>query len=159
MSGLDSLQISSKHPSFPSSWAFAPLFLVILSEHSAVGNPVFVFAKRTFMTRTLIQPFLSRNSYVELATRRIAAIATSSKIVVEKSTVPCRTAESMRTILEANSKPNARFDILSNPEFLAEGTAIDDLFRPDRVLIGSLQSPEGIAACASLAEVYANWVP
>lgn len=65
----------------------------------------------------------------------------------------------MRTILEANSKPNVRFDILSNPEFLAEGTAINDLFAPDRVLIGSLQSPEGISACKSLSEVYANWVP
>lgn len=110
------------------------------------------------MTR-IARRFLSRNSYVELATRRIAAVATSSKIVVEKSTVPCRTAESMRTILEANSKPNTRFDILSNPEFLAEGTAIDDLFKPDRVLIGSLQTQEGTDACASLAEVYANWVP
>ncbi|KIY67251.1 UDP-glucose dehydrogenase [Cylindrobasidium torrendii FP15055 ss-10] len=97
-------------------------------------------------------------NYIELATRQIAAVATSSKIVVEKSTVPCRTAESMRTILEANSKPNCRFDILSNPEFLAEGTAIDDLFNPDRVLIGSLQTPEGISACASLTAVYANWV-
>jgi UDPglucose 6-dehydrogenase len=64
----------------------------------------------------------------------------------------------MRTILEANSKPNCHFDILSNPEFLAEGTAIADLFKPDRVLIGSLQTPEGKAACAALAEVYANWV-
>jgi UDP-glucose 6-dehydrogenase len=98
-------------------------------------------------------------SYVELATRRIAAVATSSKIVVEKSTVPCRTAESMRTILEANSKPNTRFDILSNPEFLAEGTAISDLFAPDRVLIGSLQTAEGVAACRALSEVYSNWVP
>ncbi|KAI0822372.1 UDP-glucose dehydrogenase [Trametes gibbosa] len=98
-------------------------------------------------------------TYVESATRRIAAVATSSKIVVEKSTVPCRTAESMRTILEANSKPGTHFDILSNPEFLAEGTAIADLFRPDRVLIGSLQTQEGKDACASLAEVYANWVP
>jgi UDPglucose 6-dehydrogenase len=97
-------------------------------------------------------------SYVELATRRIAAIATTSKIVVEKSTVPCRTAESMRTILEANSKNGCRFDILSNPEFLAEGTAIKDLFNPDRVLIGSLQTAEGIDACASLTEIYANWV-
>ncbi|KAJ3567934.1 hypothetical protein NP233_g6040 [Leucocoprinus birnbaumii] len=97
--------------------------------------------------------------YVERATRNIANIATSSKIVVEKSTVPCRTAESMRTILEANSKPNCRFDILSNPEFLAEGTAIQDLFKPDRVLIGSLQTPEGIRACEALSEVYANWVP
>lgn len=98
-------------------------------------------------------------SYVELATRRIAQVATSSKIVVEKSTVPCRTAESMRTILEANSRPNCHFDILSNPEFLAEGTAIDDLLSPDRVLVGSLQTKEGISACSSLAEVYANWVP
>jgi UDPglucose 6-dehydrogenase len=98
-------------------------------------------------------------SYVELATRQIARVATSSKIVVEKSTVPCRTAESMRTILEANSKPGCRFDILSNPEFLAEGTAIEDLLAPDRVLIGSLQSQEGKDACAALANVYANWVP
>ncbi|KNZ81036.1 UDP-glucose 6-dehydrogenase [Termitomyces sp. J132] len=98
-------------------------------------------------------------NYVELATRRIATVATSSKIVVEKSTVPCRTAESMRTILEANSKPNCRFDILSNPEFLAEGTAISDLFNPDRVLIGSLQTPEGRDASDSLVSVYANWVP
>ncbi|KAG8911777.1 UDP-glucose 6-dehydrogenase 1 [Tulasnella sp. 408] len=103
--------------------------------------------------------FAADLNYVELATRRIAAIATSNKIVVEKSTVPCRTAESMRTILEANSKPGTRFDILSNPEFLAEGTAIDDLFSPDRVLIGSLQTPEGKDACAALTSVYANWVP
>jgi UDPglucose 6-dehydrogenase len=99
------------------------------------------------------------SSYVESATRRIAAVANASKIVVEKSTVPMRTAESMRTILEANSKPGIRFDILSNPEFLAEGTAISDLFAPDRVLIGSLQTPEGKSACQSLTDVYANWVP
>lgn len=65
----------------------------------------------------------------------------------------------MRTILEANSSPDCRFDILSNPEFLAEGTAIDDLFNPDRILIGSLDTPEGIAASDALVEVYANWVP
>ncbi|KAH9937805.1 UDP-glucose dehydrogenase [Epithele typhae] len=103
--------------------------------------------------------FAADLNYVESATRRIAAVATSPKIVVEKSTVPCRTAESMRTILEANSKDGVRFDILSNPEFLAEGTAIADLFSPDRVLIGSLQSQEGKDACAALASVYANWVP
>ncbi|CAL1709530.1 unnamed protein product [Somion occarium] len=103
--------------------------------------------------------FAADLNYVESATRRIAAVATSSKIVVEKSTVPCRTAESMRTILEANSRPGTRFDILSNPEFLAEGTAIADLFKPDRVLIGSLQTTEGKEACRALADVYANWVP
>ncbi|KAF8318821.1 UDP-glucose dehydrogenase [Cantharellus anzutake] len=103
--------------------------------------------------------FAADLNYVELATRQIARVSTSSKIVVEKSTVPCRTAESMRTILEANSKPDCRFDILSNPEFLAEGTAIQDLLNPDRVLIGSLQSPEGLSACESLAGIYAHWVP
>lgn len=103
--------------------------------------------------------FAADLNYIELATRRIAEVSTSSKIVVEKSTVPCRTAESMRTILEANAKPGCRFDILSNPEFLAEGTAIEDLFAPDRVLIGSLQSQEGLDACAALANVYANWIP
>ncbi|KAG9313715.1 UDP-glucose/GDP-mannose dehydrogenase [Chiua virens] len=103
--------------------------------------------------------FAADLNYVELATRRIAAVANSSKIVVEKSTVPCRTAESMRTILEANSQLNCRFDILSNPEFLAEGTAINDLIAPDRVLIGSLETPEGKIACDALTEIYANWVP
>lgn len=97
--------------------------------------------------------------YVESATRRIAEVSTSNKIVIEKSTVPCRTAESMRSILEANSKNGVRFDILSNPEFLAEGTAIDDLLKPDRVLIGCLPTPEGLKAQEALASVYANWVP
>lgn len=111
------------------------------------------------MADSTVTNFFISNSFVELATRRIASVAVSSKIVVEKSTVPCRTAESMRTILEANSKPNCRFDILSNPEFLAEGTAITDLFSPDRVLIGSLQTPEGIDACQSLTAIYSHWVP
>lgn len=98
-------------------------------------------------------------AYVESATRRIAKVAKSSKIVIEKSTVPCRTAQSMQTILNANSAEGIRFDILSNPEFLAEGTAIDDLFAPDRVLIGSAETEEGHKACEMLASVYANWVP
>ncbi|KAF0394921.1 nucleotide sugar dehydrogenase [Gigaspora margarita] len=98
-------------------------------------------------------------AYIESATRQIAEVARSSKIVVEKSTVPCRTAESMRTILEANSHDDIRFDILSNPEFLAEGTAINDLLYPDRVLIGGLQTPEGFKAQQALAEIYEQWVP
>ncbi|KAI8330358.1 UDP-glucose/GDP-mannose dehydrogenase family, NAD binding domain-containing protein [Chlamydoabsidia padenii] len=98
-------------------------------------------------------------AYVESATRRIAEVAQSSKIVVEKSTVPCRTAQSMRTILEANSTAQVHFDILSNPEFLAEGTAIKDLLNPDRVLIGALQTESGIEAQNALVNVYTHWVP
>lgn len=98
-------------------------------------------------------------TYVESATRRIAQVAKSHKIVIEKSTVPCRTAESMRAILDANSHAGVRFDILSNPEFLAEGTAVKDLLAPDRVLIGCLQTPDGINAQKALLEVYSRWVP
>eukprot|EP00124_Ichthyophonus_hoferi_P002434 Ihof_evm2s166 gene=Ihof_evmTU2s166 len=84
--------------------------------------------------------------YLEAAARRIADIATDDKIVVEKSTVPVRSAESIRRILNSNNKAHVKFQILSNPEFLAEGTAISDLTAPDRVLIGGEQTPEGLAA-------------
>ncbi|KAB8337304.1 hypothetical protein FH972_021605 [Carpinus fangiana] len=97
--------------------------------------------------------------YLEAATRTIARCATSDKIIVEKSTVPCRTAESLRDILAANGKPGVRFDVLSNPEFLAEGTTISDLLYPDRILIGSLMDVHGQRAAAALASVYAAWVP
>jgi len=89
----------------------------------------------------------------------IAAYSQTDKIVVEKSTVPCRTAETVRDILAANGKAGVKFSILSNPEFLAEGTAISDLLFPDRVLIGSLSDEAGLAAAAALVDVYAGWVP
>lgn len=97
--------------------------------------------------------------FVEAATRNIAKVATENKIVVEKSTVPCRTAQYIREILSANAQPGVRFDVLSNPEFLAEGTAIRDLLYPDRIIIGSMPTPAGRQAAASLADVYAQWVP
>ncbi|CAK3993379.1 UDP-glucose 6-dehydrogenase [Lecanosticta acicola] len=98
-------------------------------------------------------------AYVESAARHIAEVATSDKIIVEKSTVPCGTAESIREILDAHASPDVQFDILSNPEFLAEGTAINDLLRPDRILIGSLANERGRDAAEALAHVYASWVP
>jgi len=94
----------------------------------------------------------------ELCARKIAQVSTSDKIVVEKSTVPVRTAEAVSRVLKVNEK-GLKFQVLSNPEFLAEGTAIDDLMAPDRVLIGGQQTPEGLAAAEKLASVYANWVP
>ncbi len=95
--------------------------------------------------------------YIELCARQIAAVAKSDKIVVEKSTLPVRTAEAIKNILDFTGNGVA-FQILSNPEFLAEGTAIADLHAPDRVLIGGDETPEGKAAQEALVEVYANWV-
>lgn len=96
--------------------------------------------------------------YVEMCARKIADIAQEDKIVVEKSTLPVRTAESVKRILESNSK-GRQFQVLSNPEFLAEGSAVEDLENPDRILIGGDQTPEGLAAIEKLVNIYAQWIP
>ena len=96
--------------------------------------------------------------YIELCARQIAKVAKSDKIVVEKSTLPVRTASAIKEIL-TNTGNGVRYQILSNPEFLAEGTAVADLFQPDRVLIGGDTTPEGQQAIQSLVEVYSHWVP
>ena len=96
--------------------------------------------------------------YIEGVARTIAEHADSPKIIVEKSTIPVKTAESISTILGANAR-GLKFQVLSNPEFLAEGTAVADLEAPDRVLIGGERTPEGEAAIQKLADVYARWVP
>merc|ERR1711988_1277117 len=103
-------------------------------------------------------------TYWELAARRIAAVCNSiegektPKIIVEKSTVPVKTADAMARVMAA-SCAGTDFQVLSNPEFLAEGTAIDDLFKPDRVLVGGPMTPQGSAAVQYLANVYRRWVP
>lgn len=102
---------------------------------------------------------LSRLYSVEAAAREIAEVATSDKIIVEKSTVPCGTADNLRDIFDAVGDPDVKFDVLSNPEFLAEGTAVSDLLSPDRILIGSEKSPRALQAASALADVYASWVP
>jgi UDPglucose 6-dehydrogenase len=95
--------------------------------------------------------------YWEKTARQIRNASRSSKIVIEKSTLPVKTAQAMERILNA-ANDGRRFEVLSNPEFLAEGTAMRDLENPDRVLIGSRQSPAGLAACRELVEIYAHWV-
>ncbi len=100
--------------------------------------------------------------YVELCARQIAAVSTTNKIVVEKSTLPVRTAQAIRTILDSSQPSNdqaPQFSVLSNPEFLAEGTAIQDLLHADRVLIGSEDNDGGQQAEQALANIYANWIP
>ena len=95
--------------------------------------------------------------YWEATARTIKAYATGDKIVVEKSTLPVRTAAAMEAIL--NDHAEYSFTVLSNPEFLAEGTAIKDLLEPDRVLIGGPQTLAGKAAIEEVVDIYATWVP
>ena len=116
----------------------------------AVNTPTKTYGKGKGMAADL--------TYVEQCARRIAEVATSDKIVVEKSTLPVRTAEAIQTILE-QSPHGAQFEVLSNPEFLAEGTAIEDLFKSDRVLIGGRRTPKGEQAVQALVDIYANWIP
>lgn len=116
----------------------------------SVNTPTKLYGKGKGMASDL--------KYVELCARQIAKVAKSDKIIVEKSTLPVRTADTIKKILE-NTSNGLRFQILSNPEFLAEGTAIDDLMNPDRILIGGIQNEEGKAAIQSLVDIYSNWVP
>lgn len=96
--------------------------------------------------------------YIELCARQIARVAREDKIVVEKSTLPVRTAQALKNILD-NTGNGVNFQILSNPEFLAEGTAVNDLLNPDRVLIGGdVETKEGKEAMQALVDVYAHWL-
>lgn len=96
--------------------------------------------------------------YIESSARKIAEVSKSDKIVVEKSTIPIKTAQAVRKIL-TNTGNGVKFQVLSNPEFLAEGTAVDDLSNPDRVLIGGDQTEEGLKAIERLSDIYNNWIP
>ncbi len=102
--------------------------------------------------------YASDMQYVEKTARMILQNAKSDKIVVEKSTVPVRTSEAIEQILCSGASQGVHFEVLSNPEFMAEGTAIRDLEEPDRVLIGSRETPSGRRARRVLADLYANWV-
>ena len=96
--------------------------------------------------------------YVEACAKNIARVSKTDKIVIEKSTLPIRTAEKIKEILDSEGS-GVQFEILSNPEFLAEGTAIEDLFKSDRVLIGGDPSETAQKAVQALVDIYANWIP
>jgi len=96
--------------------------------------------------------------HIELCARNIAQVSKNDKIVVEKSTLPVRTAEAVKSILD-NTGNGVKFEILSNPEFLAEGTAIDDLLHADRILIGGEETPSGQEAKDALSAIYERWIP
>lgn len=127
---------------------------------SAIDEAQMIFISVNTPTKTygLGKGMAADLKYIELCARQIATVAKDNKIVVEKSTLPVRTAEAIKNILD-NTGNGVQFQILSNPEFLAEGTAVQDLLNPDRVLIGGNTSSEGQEAINSLVEIYANWVP
>ncbi|KAG9447406.1 hypothetical protein H6P81_013534 [Aristolochia fimbriata] len=133
-------------------------FSTDVEAHVADSDIIFVSVNTPTKTRGLGAGKAADLTYWESAARMIADVSKSDKIVVEKSTVPVKTAEAIEKILTHNSK-GINFQILSNPEFLAEGTAMDDLANPDRVLIGGRETPEGQRAIAALKAVYARWVP
>jgi len=97
--------------------------------------------------------------YVIACAKQIAKSSNSDKIVIEKSTLPVRTAEKIKEILYDEGKEGVNFEILSNPEFLAEGTAIQDLYKSDRVLIGGDDTKTGQIAVKKLVEIYSKWIP
>ncbi len=116
----------------------------------AVNTPTKKYGKGAGMAADL--------SHIEACAKRIARVSKNDKIVVEKSTLPVRTAEKIKEILKRESN-GISFEVISNPEFLAEGTAINDLFKSDRVLIGGEQTLSGIKAVKSLVSIYEKWIP
>eukprot|EP00897_Mesotaenium_endlicherianum_P006907 jgi/Mesen1/6244/ME000323S05373 len=133
-------------------------FSTEVEKYVAAADIIFVSVNTPTKTRGLGAGKAADLTYWESAARMIAEVSKSDKIVVEKSTVPVKTAEAIEKILTHTSK-GIKFEILSNPEFLAEGTAMEDLTIPDRVLIGGRETPSGQKAIQTLKSVYANWVP
>jgi UDPglucose 6-dehydrogenase len=133
-------------------------FSTKVDEAIAAADMIFISVNTPTKTYGIGKGMAADLKFIELAARQIARISTSDKIVVEKSTLPVRTAEALKSILH-NTGNGVNFQILSNPEFLAEGTAVEDLHAPDRILIGGEESEAGHAAMQALVEVYAKWVP
>jgi len=133
-------------------------FSTDVSRHIAEADIIFVSINTPTKTFGQGAGRAADLQYWEKTARQILDNSTSPKIVVEKSTLPVRTAEAMERILNSNER-GLHFDVLSNPEFLAEGTAVRDMENPDRVLIGGRETETGQDAVKELVELYANWIP
>jgi UDPglucose 6-dehydrogenase len=133
-------------------------FSTDIPEGIREADIIFVSVNTPTKTRGLGAGEAADLQYWEKTAREILKYADRDKIVVEKSTLPVRTAEAMRRILQSG-KGDINFEVLSNPEFLAEGTAMVDLENPDRVLVGAPETPAGQAASEELVAIYAHWVP
>lgn len=132
-------------------------FSTDIEKHIDEAEMVFISVNTPTKTYGKGKGMAADLKYVELCARQIAKVSKTDKIVVEKSTLPVRTAQAVRSILD-NTGNGVNFQILSNPEFLAEGTAVNDLLYGDRVLIGGEQTPEGLEAIDALADIYGHWM-
>jgi UDPglucose 6-dehydrogenase len=133
-------------------------FSTEINRHIAEADIIFVSVNTPTKTFGQGAGKAADLQYWEKTARQILQNSTSPKVVVEKSTLPVRTAQAMERILDSNDK-GLHFDVVSNPEFLAEGTAIQDLETPDRVLIGGRETPSGHKAIQAIVDIYAQWVP
>ena len=131
-------------------------FSIDIKKNIQTADMIFLSVNTPIKKSGLGKGQASDLKYIESSTREIAKYACGETIIVEKSTLPVRTAETIKSILKSNQRldKSQKFSVLSNPEFLAEGTAINDLKNPDRVLIGG-EDPNAILA---LEEIYLNWV-
>jgi UDPglucose 6-dehydrogenase len=132
-------------------------FSTAIPEGIRAADIIFVSVNTPTKTFGLGAGMASDLQYWEKTAHQIVDHSDKSKIIVEKSTLPVRTAEAMERILSENKK-DIHFEVVSNPEFLAEGSAVKDLLEPDRVLIGSQQTESGLRAAREIAEIYAHWV-
>jgi len=129
-------------------------FSTAVRDAIAEADMVFLSVNTPTKTKGIGAGQASDLRWIEASARTVAEHATGHTIVVEKSTLPVRTAATIKSILDCASSDKS-FSVLSNPEFLAEGSAVNDLEKPDRVLIGG-EDPDAVEA---LAEIYAHWVP
>tara|TARA_Y100000766_G_C18908218_1_gene606963 strand:+ start:1781 stop:3163 length:1383 start_codon:yes stop_codon:yes gene_type:complete len=133
-------------------------FSVEVNKHIDEANMIFISVNTPTKVSGKGKGYAANLKYVEACARQIAEVSKTDKIIVEKSTVPVRTSEKIKEILSLNND-KVKFQILSNPEFLAEGTAMRDLEVPDRVLIGGDMSNDGQKAVEALVKIYSSWVP
>ncbi len=131
-----------------------------VNENISSADMIFISVNTPTKTKGIGAGQASDLKWIEASARQIGKYAKGETIVVEKSTLPVKTAETIKSILLSFTKPqelkkeDKSFHVLSNPEFLAEGSAINDLENPDRVLIGG----DNKSAISALKEIYLNWV-
>tara|TARA_B100002051_G_scaffold276372_1_gene324160 strand:- start:885 stop:2267 length:1383 start_codon:yes stop_codon:yes gene_type:complete len=134
-------------------------FSTDVDKYITLSEMIFIAVNTPTKTEGEGKGYAADLTNLESCAKHIAMISEKDKIIVEKSTVPVKTSEKIREILNKYAKDGINFQILSNPEFLAEGTAMRDLEIPDRVIIGGEQSEKGKIATDLLVNIYSSWVP